>query len=360
MIQTFSSTIRRKEMDAVLTCMVDEKIGPGELNARLIQGVKEFFSCAGAVALRSPVFALKSALKIFDLPKDSFIMISSLAPSWELFAIEELGYKPLVLDVDSETAQLTEQIVEEGIKSGGRLLILYEGLGIIPPQIEEIISLGIPVIEDVSKSAGAILKNELQGDGEAQTVSTPQEASTKKAGSFGLYTICALEEHDTITAGGGAILFAPARREWSVLKSLVETIPSTEILPDINSALALVQFKEFARNEIIRKEIYALYVRAVMQGKNKTILRNLDCDIAYSFPIVLNSGFKDVKLYAQKKDIEITRAFDTSVISAREEEFGSSCKNARTLYLRTALFPLYPRLSKAQIEKITKVLGTLP
>ena len=34
MIQTYSSTIRRKEMDAVLTCMVDEKIGPGELNAR--------------------------------------------------------------------------------------------------------------------------------------------------------------------------------------------------------------------------------------------------------------------------------------------------------------------------------------
>ena len=43
MIQTYSSTIRRKEMDAVLTCMVDEKIGPGEINSRLITGVKEFF-----------------------------------------------------------------------------------------------------------------------------------------------------------------------------------------------------------------------------------------------------------------------------------------------------------------------------
>ena len=62
MIQTFSSTIRRKEMDAVLTCMVDEKIGPGELNARLIQTAKEFFSCAGAVALRTPSSALKYAV----------------------------------------------------------------------------------------------------------------------------------------------------------------------------------------------------------------------------------------------------------------------------------------------------------
>ena len=66
MIQTYSSTIRRKEMDAVLTCMVDEKIGPGELNARLIQQVKEFFKCDGAVALRSPAVALKYILLSLD------------------------------------------------------------------------------------------------------------------------------------------------------------------------------------------------------------------------------------------------------------------------------------------------------
>ena len=64
MIQTFSSTIRRKEMDAVLTCMVDEKIGPGEINARFIQSVKEFFGCAGALAFRSPDTALKIALDL--------------------------------------------------------------------------------------------------------------------------------------------------------------------------------------------------------------------------------------------------------------------------------------------------------
>ena len=42
-VPVFSSTIRRKEMDAVLSCMVSEKIGPGEINARLIQCVKETF-----------------------------------------------------------------------------------------------------------------------------------------------------------------------------------------------------------------------------------------------------------------------------------------------------------------------------
>ena len=60
-IQVYSSTIRRKEMDAVLSCMVEEKTGPGELNSRLVQSVKEFFGLSGAVALRSPSLALKYA-----------------------------------------------------------------------------------------------------------------------------------------------------------------------------------------------------------------------------------------------------------------------------------------------------------
>ena len=74
MIQTFSSTIRRREMDAVLTCMVDEKIGPGELNARLIQNIKENFQCAGSVALRSPSIALHYALKAMNVSKDDAVI----------------------------------------------------------------------------------------------------------------------------------------------------------------------------------------------------------------------------------------------------------------------------------------------
>jgi len=368
MIQTFSSTIRRKEMDAVLTCMVDEKIGPGEINSRLIQTVKEFFSCAGAVALRSPDVALKYALKALNLEEGSAVMISALAPSWQIFALEEAGFTPLVLDVENESAQLSAEIVSDGIKAGGRVLILTESLGILP-DFESISALGIPVIEDISQSAGGIVP-ESSAEGAEQKNSAseenvaPQKLSEikgKRAGSFGIYSICALEEHDTITAGGGALLFAHGRRDWPVLKSVVENILPVEMLPDINSALALVQIKEFFRNEQKRKEIHALFSRSVMSGKNRTFVRDIEnLSTVWSFPLVLNSGFKDVKQYAQKKEIEIRAAFENCVFSRKSEELDKTCKNAKTLFLRTAVFPLYPRLSRTQVEKISKVLLTLP
>ena len=90
MIQTYSPTIRRKEMEAVLTCMVDEKIGPGELNVRLIQTIKELTGCDGAVALRSPALALQYALQASAVPAGSGIM-KMLAAKKQILCITHLA-----------------------------------------------------------------------------------------------------------------------------------------------------------------------------------------------------------------------------------------------------------------------------
>ena len=155
MIQTYSTTIRRKEMDAVLTCMVDEKIGPGELNAKLITQIKEFIKCDGAVALRSPAIALKYALKSMGLESGSKVMVSALAPAWQYQSLVSMGFEPLVLDVDEVNGLVNEQIISEGIKQGGKVLLLHETEGILP-NLEEIVKLGVPIIEDISQSAGAV------------------------------------------------------------------------------------------------------------------------------------------------------------------------------------------------------------
>lgn len=351
MIQTYSSTIRRKEMDAVLTCMVDEKIGPGELNARLIQQVKEFFKCDGAVALRSPAVALKYILLSLDFEKNSKIMISALAPAWQYQVVESLGYQPLVLDVSETDGLVPVEEIQKGIQKGGRLLLLHETEGILP-DFDAILSLGIPVVEDISQSAGASLPLKNEDGSESQ--------ERKRAGLFGVYTILGLEEKDVITAGGGAVLMAPGRREWIVLKKFTDEAPLTDLLPDINSALAWVQLKEFNRNENTRREIFTMYQRSCMIGRHKTFARDMEGGSTMcSFPLILSSSFKDVKAYTSKKDIEIQQAFAGSVI-ALKDELSESCIHAKSLLLRTAHFPLYPRLSQIQAAKIVKVLGTLP
>ena len=350
MIQTYSTTIRRKEMDAVLTCMVDEKIGPGELNAKLITQIKEFIKCDGAVALRSPAIALKYALMSMGLEANSKVMVSALAPAWQYQSLVSMGFEPLVLDVDEVNGLVNEQIINEGIKQGGKVLLLHETEGILP-NLDKIVKLGVPIIEDVSQSAGSAFSMTGEDDSAQQQ---------KMAGTFGVYSILGLEERDVITAGGGAVLISPGRREWIVLKKYVEEAPLTDLLPDINAALAWVQVKEFARNEKTRKELFAMYQQACFIGRHKMYAReNENGSTACSFPLVLSSSYKDVKQYAAKKDIEINLAYENSII-ALKEELSETCIHAKSLYLRCVHIPLYPRLTHAESSKIIKVLSSLP
>lgn len=350
MIQTYSTTIRRKEMDAVLTCMVDEKIGPGELNAKLITQIKEFIKCDGAIALRSPAIALNYALMSMGLESGSKVMVSALAPAWQYQSLVSLGFEPLVLDVDELNGLVNEQIISEGIKQGGKVLLLHETEGILP-NLEEIVKLGVPIIEDISQSAGSAFS--MTGDDGSATLQ-------KMAGTFGVYSILGLEEKDVITAGGGAVLVSPGRREWIVLKKYVDEAPLTDLLPDINAALAWVQVKEFARNEKTRKELFAMYQQACFIGRHKMYAReNENGSTACSFPLVLSSSYKDVKQYAAKKDIEINLAYENSII-ALKDELSETCIHAKSLYLRCVHIPLYPRLTHAESSKIIKVLSSLP
>jgi perosamine synthetase len=79
----------------------------------------------------------------------------------------------------------------------------------------------------------------------------------------------------------------------------------------------------------------------------------------YSFPVILESGIKDVKAYAKKKEIETLEAFEGTVVTSDFLAEGE-CPNARSLAMRTLLFPLNPRISGSVAQKIIKVLATLP
>lgn len=339
-LPVYSSTIRRREMDAVLSCMVAEKIGPGEMNQKLVQLVRENLQVDGASAFRSASIAFYYSLLALDLPKGSGIIISALAPAWHYQSIVQHGYLPVIIDVDPDSALITPEAVSEGIQKGGRLLLLHEALGYIP-DMPALLALNIPIVEDISESIGSNL-------GEVN------------AGHFGVFAILGLEERDLLTAGGGAILIAPNRRESIVLKKLTEEASFTDILPDINSALAYVQLKEMSRNTDLRKDINTIYIRSLLQGRHKTIVQQGEGSSSiYSFPVILSSGLKDVKQYVNRKEIEIEPAFALSV-AAKLGDSLDGCLNAKSLLMRCVLFPLYPRLGSANVAKIAKVLATLP
>ena len=343
-IEVYSPTIRRKEMDAVLTAMVEDKIGPGEQARVLIQSAKEYLGFDHCVALRSPAIALFLALKALRLEAGRGVLISALSPGYYLRVIEDMGLRPVYGDVGASSACMDRETLEAALSVKVETpppgcIVIHHTLGYVP-DMAALVQMGLPVIEDISQSYGTVL-----GEG--------------KVGSYGIFTILGLEERDMLTAGGGALLYSVNRRDASVLRNL-GNIPREYGLPDMNAAMAIVQFREGAKNLEKRKEIAQVYIRSGLRTRHKRFIQKDEVEYNnYAFPLILETGMKDVKAYAKRKEIEVESAFENTPMGAGMV-MQALCPESYSLSLRTVLFPLYPRLGAAEIEKIAKLIVTLP
>ena len=350
-IEVYSPTIRRKEMDAVLTAMVEEKIGPGDRSRILIQTAKEQIQFDYALALRSPAVALHLALSAVigqaagteteKTHSEKAVIISALSPRYYLNVIKDLQLTPLFCDVSYDFPSMSRQTIENVIAAkpdGVEIcaIVLHHTLGFIPDSAS-IAELGFPVIEDISQSYGNKIK-----------------AAEKLKGCF---CILGLEEKDMLTSGGGSLLFAMNRRDSTALRNF-SGIPDEYCLPDINAALATVQFKELHRNIEKRRGITSIYTQASMRTRHKRFIHLTEDEYNhYAFALVLETGLKDVVTYARKKEIIVESAFDKTIAGTGICE---NCPVSNSLTLRTVLFPLYPRLHSQEAERVSRLIMTLP
>ena len=336
-------------MDAVLTAMVEDRIGPGERSRFLLQTAKEHLHFDYALALRSPAIALHLALRSLDLHDGDGVLLSALSPRYYAQVLADLRLVPLYCDVSFSFPCISRESVTKAInaKPAGaepRCIVLHHTLGYVP-DTASFADLGIPVIEDIS-----------------QSFSPPPDEDKDAAAAKqinGTLMILGLEERDMLTSGGGALLFAAGRKDSSLLRAHAN-IPAEYCLPDINAALAVVQFKEAARNTARRQEIARVYTQASLGTQHKRFVSLDGTEYNnYAFSLVLESGMKEVVSYARKKEIIVENAFEQSLAGSGIAD-STECPIAYSLSLRTVLFPLYPRLHAQDLQRVSRLITTLP
>jgi dTDP-4-amino-4,6-dideoxygalactose transaminase len=359
-------------MDAVLTALVEDKIGPGEQGRLLIQNAREFLHFDYCLALRSPAIALHLALKALDLKDGQGVVLSALSPRYYLRVLQELRLTPIFCDVEGGSALIGRTTVEAALARRNdveaRCILLHHSLGFLPDFLA-IAELGLPVIDDRSQSFGSNFELGQPAEGEPAPVNPAEKTGQ------GIFTILGLEERDMLTGGGGALLYAMNRRDGSVLRNFAG-LPPEYCLPDMNAAMAVIQFRESTKNLDKRREIAAVYNQSALRTRHRRFVagENLIYN-NYAFSLILETGLKDVKTYARKKDILVESAFTETLIGTITENgdegagpdpeqtggLGAEfCPEAYSLSLRTVLFPLYPRLSSTEVERISKLILTLP
>jgi perosamine synthetase len=338
-IPVFCSYIRRKDMDTVLNCLVTDSVGPGEYLDRLQKSSKEAFGFEACVAVRSPAIALSVALEALGLAEGDAVAVPALAPAF--YARELAGRKliPVFVDCLPDSADLDLQSIPS-LEPKPKALALHEALGNMPDP-EEVAGLGMAVIEDMSESIGAY-----RGE--------------RRSGSIGQLAIVGLEHGSLVTSGGGALIAASGKREAQVLRNLAEGLGAELRMTDYNAALGLAQLRDMESVIARRREMAELFAQSLARTRHRLLSQGGEGEPGYwAFPVALESGMKDVRAYAKKKDVDTEPAFEGSLLAMGFVPDGR-CPNARSLSLRCLLFPLHQRVGAAGAQRISKVLATLP
>jgi dTDP-4-amino-4,6-dideoxygalactose transaminase len=339
-LPVYRPTVKRKDMGSVLSCIVSDKIGPGEISRELASHVAHMLGHAGGVTLANAYLALSVALEALGLSRDDPVILPALAPALWLRVLQDRGLVPLVADVEPASGAIDPQQVALLAQKGARAILVPHTLGLIV-DIDALKVHGIPVLEDASQAFGG-------------------KAGELLCGSSSDLCLLSLEPESIITCGGGALVVARTRQVASSLRRMQESSPLYSPLADMNAALGIAQLAALESFVAARREIAGVFAQALLKSRHKPLIQGMDADnVLSSFPVALADGMKEVRQYALKKNVDTAPAFAGS-IAALEDSPAAHCGNARSLALRCLLFPLYPMLGKRDVEGVCRVLSTLP
>jgi aminotransferase len=262
MISVFGSQVGQAELDEIRSSIEAQWMGIGP-KVRAFE--KEFvgrLNLTDFAMLDSGSNSLYMAVKLLNLPPGSEVILPSFTWISCAHAIVLGGCVPVFCDVDLDTCNVTVDSITLHLtrKTKAIMVVHYAGK---PVRMEQILQIGIPVIEDAAHAVDSKLGNQYCGS----------------IGSIGVYSFDAVKNLATPDGGGitarnpELVTKARALRYCGIGKSGFEASAnkdrwweyeiadfSPRFLPnDIVASIALVQLRNLDHLQALRKRIWDLY-----------------------------------------------------------------------------------------------------
>jgi len=185
MINVFGSKVSDEEFSAVQEVMKTQWMGFGKKVEEFEQLFKENRKVDNFLLVDSGSNALFMAVHLMDLPKGSEIIIPTFTWVSCAQAIMLAGHKPIFCDVDLDSHNITADLIKPHItkNTGAIMVVHYAGK---PVDMDPILELGYPVIEDAAHAVDSYYKGKLCGT----------------LGDVGIYSFDSVKNITTIEGGG--------------------------------------------------------------------------------------------------------------------------------------------------------------
>ena len=331
-------TITRKDLEGVLDCLINDELVTGG-GAKLFEAsLCELTGFRHCVALSSPTAAYHAAFRALEMTRGKEVIVPSYFTTAPLGALAITGGTAVIVDngegsLFPDTAQIKEKITPNTAA-----IIIGHTTGVQIP-LDEIVALGVPVIEDISHYIGV-------------------EVGEKKENPPA-FQIASFTPFDLITTGNGAALFTNNSRHFSLVKEMRYSDTSVHCdyqMTDFQAAMGLSQvsrLQDFIRR---RREISKMYYDALRHVPHKALYAFNESFTYQSFPLIFDASGEKVDKYWKKSGIEIHHPVEQPlhiVTGSKGMDYPNSDRFSKKVYS----LPIYPSLTKKEIEKIARHLA---
>lgn len=334
-------TITRKEIEGVLNCLIKEELLQGDSIADFENGISNLLALKYSLATSSLLAAYHLAFEALNIYDDDEVIIPSYFDIAPLSALNLTGGKAVLTDVNDNSLFPSIDQIKEKISGKTKAIVVGHLFGFHSP-IEEFKELNIPIIEDISHIIGA-------------------GANGTSIGSVGTISVASFAPSMMITTGNGGIVLTNHLKLYNIMKEKRDNTNSNNIsydycLTDFQGAMGISQLSKLTNFIKRRREIAKRYFSSLRMTSHKTPFQYSDSFVYHSFPIIFDAPTDKIKKYWRKSGIDMKRPITNPLhnyLNLRAMDFPQSERLAKKLYT----LPIYPTLTKNEIEKISTTLA---
>lgn len=246
MIPHSRPTLGKDDYEAVLRVLESGNLVQGDMVIAFEKALSSFVATKGGVAVSSGTAGLHLSLIALGVREGDEVIIPNYVCSAPLNAVKYLAGVPVLADIEPDTYNIDIKSIRRLLSRKTKAIIVPHLFG-LPADIAEIVSLGIPVIEDCAHSIGARYKGNYTG-------------------SFGILSVFSFYATKMLSTGEGGMVLSKEDKLLETVRDLRDydekksyRIRFNYKMTDIQAAMGISQFKKLPQFIEKRQEIARRY-----------------------------------------------------------------------------------------------------
>lgn len=362
MINVFGSKVGAEEIAHITESINNQWMGIGPKVKAFEEQFQERLKLKNFALLDSGSNALYLACTVLDLPKGSEIIVPTFTWVSCAQAVLLAGHKPVLCDVDLDSMNVTAETIKPHIteKTGAIMVVHYAGL---PVDLDPILELGFPVIEDAAHAVDSYYKGQACGSIGKVGIYSFDAVKNLAVGEGGGITSSNQEifDHAKILryCGIGKSGFEASKHgkrrwwEYNIISQFIKMNPS-----DISAGIGLAQLSKLDDMQAFRKKIWDIY-QSEFKGydwmQRPVEAQEGDKHSYFTYAIRVPRR-DDLAHFLFDNGIYSTLRYHPLHLNSLYEQQDVKLPNAEVLNEEALSIPLHPNLTMDEVDTIVKTI----